>query len=374
MAGIRTITASAVTLTENDRCVEADCTNNAITITLQDLTTAADSDPIPRTITKIDYSANAVTVTAGSGETINGSSSIYLRKQYETVLLIKGELEWVVAARWDGTSTDEGVAAITATATLTPSQTAVFASGASGAVTITLADPAATKGVPIRIIVTNATNPITVADNGSETISGESTIVLSRAYDFLEVVSNGTMYYVTSSGNLLSYYSRKGTAGTGVVAAEYGDGYRMTTVLTVTLTGANDIDFADGADATIAALLYTFPQCFLAVEGVVCNLSSTTNAGMLDPYELALGSAAGTSADVDISGTDEDFMAGIAVTNGSAQAAQGYQLGALLLDGHTTASKLYLNVAQADAGIDVGGGTVALTGTITITWTYMGDY
>lgn len=202
MAGIRTITASAVTLTENDRCVEADCTNNAITLTLQDLTTAVDSDPIPRTITKIDSSANAVTVTAGSGETINGSSSIYLRKQYETVLLIKGELEWVVAARWDGTSTDEGVAAITATATLTPSQTAVFASGSAGAVTITLADPSATKGVPIKIVVTDATNPITVQDNGSETISGESSYVLVSKYDYICVISNGTAYYLYSKGNL----------------------------------------------------------------------------------------------------------------------------------------------------------------------------
>jgi hypothetical protein len=165
-----------------------------------------------------------------------------------------------------------------------------------------------------------------------------------------------------------------GTAGTGVTAVEYGDGAVHKTVLTLTLTGANDIDFTDGADATIGVKLYDFPQGFLTVLSTVANLSSTTDAGMLDAYELALGSADGSGADVDISGTDEDFMAGIAVTNGEAQAAQGYQLGALVLDGHTTAVDLYLNVAQADAGIDVTNGTVAITGTITIVWINNGDY
>lgn len=185
------------------------------------------------------------------------------------------------------------------------------------------------------------------------------------------VTFNGTT--TSSSANINT--SNNGTPGTGITAVEYGDPYNHVTILTFNLTGDNDIDFVDGADATVGVAAYTLPEGFVQIKGTVLNLSSTTSAGMLNAYELAFGTADGTdAASADIAGTEEDIIAGIAVTNGATQAAQSTNFTVVDIDGHSSAGVIYLNVAQEDAGIDVGGGTVALTGTAVIHWTYYGDY
>ena len=89
--GIVTKTA-AYTVEESVGHVRVDCTGGAITITLP-LALTRDGRRI--TITKVDASANAVTIAISGSDTINGAASITLPAQYNSVTLISnGSSAW----------------------------------------------------------------------------------------------------------------------------------------------------------------------------------------------------------------------------------------------------------------------------------------
>lgn len=75
------------------RMERVDATSGAITRTLPPV---ASSKYLEFTITKVDSSANAVTIAEDSGDsnTINGVSSLELSAQYESVTLISNGSAW----------------------------------------------------------------------------------------------------------------------------------------------------------------------------------------------------------------------------------------------------------------------------------------
>jgi hypothetical protein len=81
---IQTVTASSDTLDGTDFTTLCDCTSNAITITLP-----ASSGATGRlyNIKKIDATGNTVTIDGNSAETIDGSATITLTTQYESVTI-----------------------------------------------------------------------------------------------------------------------------------------------------------------------------------------------------------------------------------------------------------------------------------------------
>lgn len=167
---------------------------------------------------------------------------------------------------------------------------------------------------------------------------------------------------------------------------DYGDGAIHKTVVTLTLTGANDIDVADGSDRTVGVKLFTFPEGYIQVLGCVMDSVTITNnvynANPNDIYYLGVGSADGTNAaDADLTGTEQDFIPKTTIdTTGSTDLTEDFHgvMATLayannVLDGHTTAKPCYLNVAVPNAS-QTSATTHDIQGTMTITWINLGDY
>mgnify|MGYP001568291031 CR=1 FL=1 len=171
-----------------------------------------------------------------------------------------------------------------------------------------------------------------------------------------------------------------GAVGAGVTAVEFGDGTIHQTVLTLTLSGANDLDIADGADNGASAAIYTFPAGRILILGVTCDLSSTVNnvfeATPNDVFDIGIGTVA-AAADATLAGTEQDLVpkqtndtaSNVTLTHvyDSALAASAQ------FDGTSAAIVARLNVAVANASISAAL-TIAVTGTVTISWVNLGDY
>ncbi len=86
-----------------------------------------------------------------------------------------------------------------------------------------------------------------------------------------------------------------GTAGTGVTAAEYGDGYYHTTVLTVSTTLPA---IAGGAALAIGKLMYTFPAGAQVIASSYMSLGVTQTQAHInaDTPKVGLGSVIGVGA------------------------------------------------------------------------------
>lgn len=135
-------------------------------------------------VKKMDSSANLVAITAHAGDTIEGSTPLNLRLQYEGRTLISGNGVWYVSG---GTTTlpslDSRYALkLTPTATQTAAYTAVAGDlvrmdVTSTSRTVTL--PAAVAGamLAVRKVDTSA-NTVTITPNGSDTIDGNANSVL----------------------------------------------------------------------------------------------------------------------------------------------------------------------------------------------------
>lgn len=90
---VATVTASSVTLDEDDDVILCDCSSNAITVNLP-----AASDYIGKVfyIKKIDVSVNSTTVDGDGSETIDGSTTISLTTQYESVTIVSNGTNWFI--------------------------------------------------------------------------------------------------------------------------------------------------------------------------------------------------------------------------------------------------------------------------------------
>lgn len=114
-----------------------------------------------------------------------------------------------------------------------------------------------------------------------------------------------------------------GSAVTGKsTAAESGmDVYHRTT-LTLSLTGANDLDLADGSDNGTGVKVYDFPAGIINILGVtidatvVCN--AAFNANPNDEFYMAAGIVPGAVGDGDLTGTEADLLPKITFHTGSA--------------------------------------------------------
>jgi len=178
------------------------------------------------------------------------------------------------------------------------------------------------------------------------------------------------------------------TVGVGAVvsgkatAVEYGDGVLHQTVLTLTLTGANDLDLAGDADNSKGVKVYDFPVGRIHVLGATINASVTVNnafnASDNDIFYMAVGSVDGTqAANADLTSTEADLIPKTTLdTESNATLTLDWHAAlaaAAQFDGTTTALDVFVNAAVANASTTKAV-TVAVTGTLTITWINLGDY
>ena len=111
-------------------------------------------------------------------------------------------------------------------------------------------------------------------------------------------MANATKVVALSGANLVN----TGTAATGVVAGEYGDGYTHTTVLTVATTLPA---IAGGAALGVGTLLYTLPAGAAIINSSYFSIGITQTQGHInaDTPTVGLGTTVASGAVSVLSGT-----------------------------------------------------------------------
>jgi hypothetical protein len=89
--GVAATTQAAITLSDTDHTLLADCTSNNVVVSLP---ASAGNDGLQYTIKKVDGSANYCSVTPNGAETIDGQSGLTITGQYESVNLVCYSGEW----------------------------------------------------------------------------------------------------------------------------------------------------------------------------------------------------------------------------------------------------------------------------------------
>jgi hypothetical protein len=165
-------------------------------------------------------------------------------------------------------------------------------------------------------------------------------------------------------------------------AVERGDGLLHQTVLTLTLSGANDLDLAGDADCSAGIKIYDFPAGRIHILGATIDASVVVNdafnASTNDVFHVSVGSVDGTqAANGDLTGTEADLIPKTTldtVSNTTLTLPWKTALAAAAqFDGTTTALDVFVNAAVANASTTKAV-TVAVTGTLTLTWLNLGDY
>jgi len=164
-----------------------------------------------------------------------------------------------------------------------------------------------------------------------------------------------------------------GTAGTGVTAVEYGNGYNHTTVLTLAATVPA---IAGGAALAVGNLIYTLPAGACLVESAYMSAAITQADGNInaDTPDVGIGTVIASGAVAVLGGTAtfENIITGqtAADCNGTATVktatpTAGTPLAIETGDAHT----IHLNVADTWAASGDTG--ASLTGTVLLNWKFM---
>jgi hypothetical protein len=147
--------------------------------------------------------------------------------------------------------------------------------------------------------------------------------------------------------------------------------------------GTNIVTATNGSAEGEKVSFYTFPQGRIMILGAVINAVVTNSLGVMeasanDVFNVSIGSAGaaddatlvGTESDV-IGETEIDTVDGTTCTN--AWQASFTNSVPTVLDGTTTAAALWWNTGVADASLG-SNCNFGVTGTVYVTWTWLGDY
>ena len=161
-----------------------------------------------------------------------------------------------------------------------------------------------------------------------------------------------------------------GAASSGSTAVEYGDGSSHKTVLTV----AAFTQAIAGAALGFGKELYTFPEGMIKVEYATIDLTLTAATETGTP-DVGLGTVVASGVIDVLSGTAtfEDIMDGFtatAITSGGSDSNNYVAAEAGVLDGHTTAKKVFLNLAETWTATE----SVTIEAVVTVFWKFLGDY
>ena len=165
-----------------------------------------------------------------------------------------------------------------------------------------------------------------------------------------------------------------GTGGTGVTVSQAAPQVVTTTLtvdgLSVTMTDAG----AAGSHGT--ASLFTFPAGNIVILGAITDLALVAGAGGIGDTAAvvaSVGSAAVGTDNATLTSTEANIVPSTAATLSSgAGTAKGESTAPVTLDGTSSAAVARLNLAVPD-GDSSASDTLAVTGTVKITWINLGD-
>lgn len=316
--GTKTATYNAV----NGDLVLADATSATLPIVLP-----AAVPGLKIAVKKMDSTANTVAITAHAGDTIEGSTPLNLRLQYESRTLISGNGVWYVSG---GVTTlpslDSRYALkLTPTATKTANYTLVAGDLArfdatSGALTATL--PAAVAGAMLAVRKTDSgANTVTITPNGSDTLDsntilrmpGETRVMIGIAGGWVTqshsksaqlqrlwnsgtlapsatANTNGTAATMTPTSNLSGFQGvlMARFNGTGTYASEtvtctftatFNDG--TTTTTTLTATNTTPVLFAAANQIALAKDSCFITQISAVIKSTIASSAARGNVDIL---------------------------------------------------------------------------------------------
>jgi len=176
---------------------------------------------------------------------------------------------------------------------------------------------------------------------------------------------------IDTSGQLVQRATNAGTAGTGVTAAEYGDGHHHKTVLTVsTNLGA----IAGGAALGVGHLVYTLPAGAVIVNAAYMSMALDEDDGNItaDTPDVGLGTtvASGANATLDAVGAAaENILTGQTAADCNGTATVKTVADQILVVETGGDHTVYFNVADTWAAS--GENDCAIAGTIVLEWTFV---
>uniref|UniRef100_A0A6H1ZDX9 Uncharacterized protein n=1 Tax=viral metagenome TaxID=1070528 RepID=A0A6H1ZDX9_9ZZZZ len=248
------------------------------------------------------------------------------------------------------------------------------ASGAAG--TVDVFPTTASKGKVSITAADSAGDTTTTIVNASQAGARTYTIPDAGASaSFVMTAGAQTIAGAKTFSSAVLTGANNGTAETGTTAAEYGDGYRHITVLTVNTTLPA---IAGGADLAVGKLLYALPAGAVVVHSSHMDLAITQTQGNItaDTPDGGLGTTIASGVVNVLSGTAafENILTGQAFNdcNGTAEDKAAIPTGgtSLVIESggdHT----IYFNVADGWAAS--GDAAATLTGTVVIEWTHLGS-
>jgi len=90
-SAVETITDTTDTLDDTNYFVRGDCTSNAITLTLP---AASGNTGLTYIIKKVDSTGNTLTIDGNASETIDGSTTVVISSQYDSITIICNGTSW----------------------------------------------------------------------------------------------------------------------------------------------------------------------------------------------------------------------------------------------------------------------------------------
>lgn len=165
----------------------------------------------------------------------------------------------------------------------------------------------------------------------------------------------------------------KNSAST-VAVAERGIGPYKQTIITLT---AHPVTLTDEAGVVLygGTKLYDFPEGLIKISGCVADLTVAVAGGLNADADGDVGIGTVTASNnATLASTEQNICPTTAIPQLSSSAGTADCQNAAdiaPLDGTTTPVDLYLNFLWDDADHD--GGTMTVSGTVTVTWTNLGD-
>lgn len=199
-----TIASGAITATQNWHRVDTE--SSAATDNLDTITAGADGQVL---VIRSTNDARDIVIRHGVGNIVcNGGGNVTLGLTSDLAILIyddnldlwlcqgfvslAGANTWTGAQTWSAAETHK-YAALTGNTTLDATHSIVGVDATSGNLVITLPSAAGITGRTYSVMkIDSGANTVTVTPDGSETINGAGTLVLSSQFDDCRLVSNGT--------------------------------------------------------------------------------------------------------------------------------------------------------------------------------------
>lgn len=243
--------------------------------------------------------------------------------------------------------------------------------GDTAAVTVTISKVVSGTSTTLTTITLEVGDTLRYDANGVDVVdsSGQSRAAALTAATIATLTTTTQL----TSGNVGA------AAATGNVATERGNAVVHQTLLTLTGVAMTLADATVGGGVKI----YDFPQGRILILGATGTMTFTTTSTLASTLNASVtgnwGVGTVTQANGTLATTEQDIIPTTNFTSSATINVAGSTTSAALaasaqFDGTSTAKDAFLNVGIAGATDIDGDATVTATGTVLITWAFLGDY